>query len=46
MIRCGITGHTGTLGKTFVKKKYNFKFIKFYKLPRQYKYFNYIYLYI
>ncbi len=30
MIRCGITGHKGTLGKVFIKKKKIFKFVKFF----------------
>ena len=29
MLKCGITGHTGTLGSELIKKKFNFKFIKF-----------------
>ena len=29
MIYCGITGHTGNLGKKFQKIANNFKFIKF-----------------
>ena len=29
MIKCGITGHSGNLGKTFIRKIKNFKFLKF-----------------
>ena len=29
MLKCGITGHSGTLGSQLIKKKFNFKFIKF-----------------
>lgn len=29
MISCGITGHTGNLGKKFLQEASNFKFIKF-----------------
>tara|TARA_X000000950_G_scaffold38683_1_gene41363 strand:- start:14703 stop:15512 length:810 start_codon:yes stop_codon:yes gene_type:complete len=29
MIKCGITGHSGNLGKNFLKKTNNFKFYKF-----------------
>ena len=29
MLKCGITGHTGTLGSELIKKKFNFKFIIF-----------------
>ena len=29
MLKCGITGHSGTLGSQLVKKKFNFKFIIF-----------------
>ena len=28
-LRCGITGHTGILGREFIKRNYHFKFIKF-----------------
>ena len=29
MLKCGITGHSGTLGSQLIKKKFNFKFIIF-----------------
>ena len=29
MLKCGITGHSGVLGSELIKKKFNFKFIKF-----------------
>jgi UDP-glucose 4-epimerase len=29
MFKCGITGHSGTLGSQLIKKKFNFKFIIF-----------------
>ncbi len=29
MIKCGITGHSGNLGKAFIKKIKNFKYLKF-----------------
>jgi nucleoside-diphosphate-sugar epimerase len=29
MLKCGITGHSGTLGSQLIKKKFNFKFIVF-----------------
>ena len=29
MLKCGITGHSGTLGSQLIKKKFNFKFITF-----------------
>ena len=29
MLKCGITGHSGTLGTQLIKKKFNFKFIIF-----------------
>ena len=29
MLKCGITGHSGTLGSQLIKGKFNFKFIKF-----------------
>jgi hypothetical protein len=29
MIICGITGHTGNLGKNFIKRFKNFKYDKF-----------------
>jgi UDP-glucose 4-epimerase len=29
MLKCGITGHSGTLGSELIKKKFNFKFCKF-----------------
>ena len=29
MLKCGITGHSGTLGSQLIKKEFNFKFIIF-----------------
>ena len=29
MLKCGITGSTGNLGKSFIKNNKKFKFIKF-----------------
>ena len=29
MLRCGITGYKGNLGKTFLKLNKNFRYIKF-----------------
>ena len=29
MLKCGITGHSGTLGSQLIKKKFNFEFIIF-----------------
>ena len=29
MLKCGITGYRGVLGSELIKKKLNFKFIKF-----------------